>query len=598
MANQRTKAASESIAFLVISAGVLIGFNAIFAILPPLRLDWTEDELYTLSQGTKRLASSITDRLEIVAYFSEDLPPPFNATERDVRDILSEYQSAAGSNLVVTFISPDTEAEKEEAQEAGINPVTHQRVTSDGAQVVEGYRGIVMRYLDRTEVIPVVQDTSGLEYLLTTNLSLLLNEKHTIAVLTGHEGATLQEGLQTLQACAPLYEFREVSAESEIDPEIEALLVVGPQTPLSDAELRNIDSFVMAGGSLGVFGGSVALTVENQQPSFSTVDTGVNTLLRPYGVVMESEMLLDTQCRRMQTPQGPRSSPPFVLVDLTLRQSTDCSNNDDCLDTAGPGFQCDKGTCQHPVTFRLEETWAPFGAALEVTEGASERAAVIAVSTENSWTQEVSSINAGADFTPRSEGEKPLMVAIQGEIPSAFEEGQTSNDQARVLVTGSALMVRDEILGQVQQMARQQCPMIGPFASALNAIDWLAQDADLIAVRAKDVSDPSLRVPENVESAEEEAEEAIRQAREAGQDAVNALVQGDQAGLDNAVGSQNDAIGAREAALERALLAREEWDAKMQQYRWGNMLGVPFLFALFGVVRWRMRLSRRKNISI
>jgi ABC-type uncharacterized transport system involved in gliding motility auxiliary subunit len=119
---------------------------------------------------------------------------------------------------------------------------------------------------------------------------------------------------------------------------------------------------------------------------------------------------------------------------------------------------------------------------------------------------------------------------------------------------------------------------------SLNALDWLAQDSDLIAVRAKQVSDPPIRVPENVETAEEEALEATR-------DAVEALTEGDQESLDTAVEERN-------AAVERAKAAKEEWDVKQAWYRWGNILGAPFLFVLFGVVRWRMRLARRKTIQI
>ena len=39
---------------------------------------------------------------------------------------------------------------------------------------------------------------------------------------------------------------------------------------------------------------------------------------------------------------------------------------------------------------------------------------------------------------------------------------------------------------------------------------------------------------------------------------------------------------------------------KRQQYwvEWILILGVPILFALFGVTRWRMRLASRENISL
>ena len=41
----------------------------------------------------------------------------------------------------------------------------------------------------------------------------------------------------------------------EIPTTLKALLIVHPETPLSETELRYIDQYVMRGGSLAVFGG-------------------------------------------------------------------------------------------------------------------------------------------------------------------------------------------------------------------------------------------------------------------------------------------------------------------------------------------------------
>ena len=33
-------------------------------------------------------------------------------------------------------------------------------------------------------------------------------------------------------------------------------------------------------------------------------------------------------------------------------------------------------------------------------------------------------------------------------------------------------------------------------------------------------------------------------------------------------------------------------------YRWMNTLGIPFVFAIFGFVRWRFRQARRKTLKL
>jgi gliding-associated putative ABC transporter substrate-binding component GldG len=578
--SQRTRAATESLTFLGITIAALVLLNIIVWMVPPVRLDWTKDDLFSLSDGSRDLAGGLTDRLEIDAYFTEDLPPPFNATETYVRDILSEYVSASNGKIVITYVNPDTEDEKEQAQEAGIQPVSHQAIKDDSIQVIEGYRGLVMRYLDRVETIPVIQDTTGLEYAITMKIKKLVGERRPIGLLGGHEGPTLTEGLGRLRTCAPMYEFREVQASAEIDDELATLIIAEPGTPLSDTELRRIDQYVMNGGSLGVFGGSMKIALEGAEPAATPVESNINTLLRAWGVVVEQGIVHDAQCGRApyrvsmggQQAMIPVPHPPVPIV----------------------GF--DEAGADHPVLFRLESAPMPFISPLDLTENA-DHATILARSSEQSWLVESASVSL-MPRDPRTwtqDGESgpfPLIAAIEGELPSAFAgqsgEGEDIDAPARsraavhVLVVGGSFFLRDEALPQQDEAG--ECQMSSNLALALNALDWLTQDSDLIAIRAKVVEDPVIEVPHDVRQAEDEARTATTEAIEAAQE-------GDEAGVE-------EHVSAREEALERRKAAMEQWETRKRLYRFGNMLGLPAAFALFGVFRWRYRQSKRKNVSI
>ena len=89
------RAASESMLFLSVVGGILILLNVLAAYLPSPRVDLTRNGLFSLADGSERVAANLDDRLEVTAYFTENLPPPFNATERQVRDLLSEYAAAS-----------------------------------------------------------------------------------------------------------------------------------------------------------------------------------------------------------------------------------------------------------------------------------------------------------------------------------------------------------------------------------------------------------------------------------------------------------------------------------------------------------------------
>ena len=93
------RAASESLLFLLFAGGILILLNVLVAYFPSPRVDLTRNGLFSLAEGSERLAGSLDDRLEITAYFTENLPPPFNATERHVRDLLGMPIVGGSSNM-------------------------------------------------------------------------------------------------------------------------------------------------------------------------------------------------------------------------------------------------------------------------------------------------------------------------------------------------------------------------------------------------------------------------------------------------------------------------------------------------------------------
>lgn len=571
---QRSNLATTSVTILLLVAGALVALNVVASYVNLGRSDWTDARLWSLSDGSRRLVSDLDDRMEITAYFTENLPPPFNSTEQYVRDILDEYAAASGGKVVVRFINPDEDEEREAAEADGIQRVAHQKIENDAVSVVEGYRGLVIRYLGETKTLPVIQDPTGLEYTITMAIKELVGEKTIVGVLSGHDGPSLAEGLSGLRDSLPTYELREVSASSPIDSALRALLIIGPTSEISEAELRNIDQYVMSGGSLGVFGGGIKLEIQTQEPSAETVDTGINRLLGRYGVELRSDVALDFQCSRapMAGPMGMQVAVPYPPV---------------------PVLTFDDTAMEHPALFRIPTAVWPFSSTLAVTtapEGVSVE--ILARTSDNSWRDTGASIQLRPrhprEWRPGGDlGPFPVLAAIEGTLPSAFAGEPEATGPARaeqpvrVLVSGTGAFMRDEFLPPSQGGPRQ---LSGGLAFALNAIDWLAADDDLIAIRAKNVEDPALEIPAGVSDAERSAIEAEEQALEAAQG-------GDRA-------STEEAISERDEALERRKEAMKAWDSKKAAYRWLNTLGIPLAFGLFGLLRWRMRNARRKTMKI
>lgn len=571
--NKRTKKATESLAFLGVIAAIVVVLN-LLGVFVFGRLDVTDKRLFSLSDGSKRVVQNLDDTLEITAYFTEDLPPPFNATERYVRDILEEYQSASGGKVKVRFVNPSTDETREAAEQDGVQRVAHQKIENDAVQVVEGYRGIVFKYLGDRRAIAAVGGTSGLEYDVTQTIKQLTGEKTKIGLLSGHESPTQEKGLSVFAKFLPTYELVSVDAAKEIDPKLKALLIVSPETPLSDDELRNIDAYVMKGGSLGVFGGSLKIKQDQSELSATQVNTGLNTLLEKWGVKLQDEVVADAKCGQApyRTPIGlqiPVAYPPVPVVSFTEEQE------------------------KSPVAYRMDQVFMPFTASLKLNgalKGEKDvKIEVVANTSPKAWRIAGEKVDlkprAPRDWTmSQDRGTFPLAVSIEGKLPSAFrpeavssaEGGATTGPRGpaqaekpvQVFVVASSGFMRDEFLPPAEQASADD--LNSAVAFGLNAVDWLAQEDELIAIRAKSVEEPLIEVPASVQEAEEEIKTAAKE--------------GDESGAQSALAKRKEAL--------------EDWDAKKARIKLLNIALVPLLFIGFGLVRWQIRRKKRANIAL
>jgi ABC-2 type transport system permease protein len=166
----QARASGQSAMFLLLLGGIAVVLN-VLGVFVNVRSDWTDRELFSLSNGSKRLVSTLNDRMEIVAYFSPDLPPPHNATERYVRDLLMEYRDASKGKIAVRVVHPQKDDEKQAAERDNVQRVQDQKLESDSFSVQEGYRGLAFHYLGDTKAIGSIDDTDGLEYEITQIIS-------------------------------------------------------------------------------------------------------------------------------------------------------------------------------------------------------------------------------------------------------------------------------------------------------------------------------------------------------------------------------------------------------------------------------------------
>jgi ABC-type uncharacterized transport system involved in gliding motility auxiliary subunit len=157
----------------------VVGLNLYF------RADLTENKIYSLSDVSKRVVSTLSEPLTIKVFFTKDLPAPYNNIEQYLQDLLNEYSLYASKYFNYRFhdvsaeegdITPEAKENQELAKNYAIHPIQIQAVEEDEVKFLKAYMGMVLIHGDIVEQIPTITATDGLEYKLTTAIRKLNNK--------------------------------------------------------------------------------------------------------------------------------------------------------------------------------------------------------------------------------------------------------------------------------------------------------------------------------------------------------------------------------------------------------------------------------------
>jgi len=150
-----------------------------------LRVDLTDDDIYSISRASQRVVSTLSEPLTIHVFFTKNLPAPHNNTERYLHDLLQEYSNYANRYFNYRFydVSPEEGDISKEAKENqvlannyGISPIQIQAIEKDEVKFRKAYMGLVLVHGDLIERIPAITSTNALEYKLTTTMQKLNNK--------------------------------------------------------------------------------------------------------------------------------------------------------------------------------------------------------------------------------------------------------------------------------------------------------------------------------------------------------------------------------------------------------------------------------------
>jgi ABC-type uncharacterized transport system involved in gliding motility auxiliary subunit len=301
--SQRSKKVLQARTFVLVLTGVFVT-TAGLGFFPSFRADLTEGNIYTLTTATKDILNNLLSDVEIVLYESENLPAQYQPLSRTVKDVLKDYSTYGGSKLSVKYKNPETdEVVAQEAQESGVRPVQFNMVGEGEFQVKQAYFGIAVRAGEEVKSIPLVQNTSDLEYQLTSFISeLTKTDKKKIGFLdtggkTSAKGYTLLAGELKKQFSIEDIVLNEAS--STIPEDVDLLVVARPTGALDALYETALRSYLVSGkNALFLVDG---IEVNPQYMFVLPNSTSTDTLLQEYGVTVHQDMVYDL--RSNQTVQ-------------------------------------------------------------------------------------------------------------------------------------------------------------------------------------------------------------------------------------------------------------------------------------------------------
>lgn len=559
---QQARVQSGAFVAMMVASMVFVNLLAVKVLRAHwFRKDLTARQLYTLSQGTTRVLGSLTDSLSITVYWTPDQPAPANDDERLVREQMDQYVAFGNGRVEVRYVRTDNDDRNAEAGRANCTKRALQVVDSRAgdARFQEVYRCITFSYGTKTERMDFVPPgIEGLEYSVTSIIKKMRDPERTIGFLTGHDEVTPENGMPYLSRFITEehlgYTTRTVDlrgGDDDIPNDIKGLIVMQPQRAISERELRRINGYLMRGGAVAIFAAGITQSGRDINPTIARAEHGLNALLEGYGATLNADLVLDAQASpSLQEIEGQRLQLPMPIYPmLGARREDD-----------GAGIDA-----SHPAFFRLPFVNLPFVSTLTLNASrARENGTRFSILARTSPRSVVQSGTFEADLEqilPRARTmfaseRSPSVVAVawEGQLRSAFTgsapaaqadggvapaantppvpDKASADRPARLLLVSSGRLFHIEQLGAVARVQPGGPPNLRMIQ---NTFDWLSQDADLLAVRAKNVAEPNLR---------------------------------------------------------------EITDTKKNLFKWGHIVGLPLLVGVLGVFITRSREAARKAIKL
>ncbi len=482
----------SAIALILLAAAFLVFTLLNNLWLSGIRLDLTENKLFTLSAGTREITAQIDEPINLYFFFSEKASEDLTtlrAYATRVRELLQEYALLADGKINLQLIDPQPFSDAEDRAAAfGLQSVP---VNNAGDELYFGLAG--SDALDNLQIISFFQPDKEafLEYEISKLIqNLLVQKKPKVGLLSSLkvQGDMDMNTFQTTPAWVVVdqidqsAELEVITPDAEILPaDLDLLILIQPKG-LTEGLLISIDQFALAGGRILVFLDPMAeMDQSRAAPMLDMVANDADfdlPLLESWGIQLRQDLVLG-DAQQALTVSGANGQPVRHLAILGLQASN---------------FKVDDVTLSSLETINVSTAGI-----LDVLEHRTTEVDVLMSSSEYAMPMDRVRLRMLsdpsellADFKPTGL-HYPIAVRITGPAETHYpaEVGErvtvSNTKNLNVIVVADTDILSDRLWVQLQDFFGQR--IVSPWANngdfVTNAVDNLTGSSALISIRSR-----------------------------------------------------------------------------------------------------------------
>jgi ABC-2 type transport system permease protein len=495
---------------------ILVNFISSLAFF---RIDFTKEKRFTLSDASKSYMKNLDDIVYVTVYLEGEFPAGFKRLRNATRETLDDLKAYAGSNLEYEFINPTEEADPKVREEIiqqlakkGLTPINVQVRDENGQKQQIVIPGAIVTYRGREQAFPLLQNSSvassadevlnnsviNLEFQIVNNIKKVTqSERSSIAFIQGHGELDTFRTNDIIRTLRTYYDVKFVNLMQTSPQDLypyKTLIIAKPTQVFTEAEKFNLDQYVMNGGRILWLIDPLNADMDSLGPQqmmlTSTYQLNLEDQLFSYGARINNDLMQDIQCAPIPVITGNMGGQPqqdllpWLFYPIFIPNTT------------------------HPVAKNLDGVRSEFASTIDTIDVPKVKKTALLQS--SNYTKvlnapvRVALQMLSIEPNPQQFVKKNMIsaVALEGTFTSVFKNRLVAkNDNAKFLEESKPtrmIVVSDGDIIKNYFSKRDSIPQpLGydrftrrTFSNSTfiqNAIDWLADDYNLISARSKEV---------------------------------------------------------------------------------------------------------------